>query len=641
MDFFAHQDRARRNTSLLAALFALAVLAIIAAVFAVTQVIFVASGTKSFDWALLGYVATGTLIVVGGGSIYRVLQLRAGGKAVATMLGARPLTPGTTDRLEMQLRNVVEETAIASGVPVPGIWIMDRETGINAFAAGYASGDAVVAVTRGCLEQLDRDELQGVVAHEFSHVLNGDMRLNIRLIGLLHGILCIALAGYILLRSGLHGGRTSSRGKGGGGAMAILAFGAALVAIGWIGVFFAKLVKAAVSRQREFLADAAAVQFTRNPKGLAGALQKIADHAGGSRLQTAQAEAASHMFFGNALRAGLFAAFATHPPLEERIRRIAGRMPDVAAPRREPAAPAAAGVDAAAAGLAAGAALAPEAFVASVGQPGHAHLQHARTLLEELPLGIAAAVREPFSARAVIYGLLLDADPVVRREQMQALQEREEPAALREAIELAPRVKQLGAAARLPLVDVALPALRQMSQRQYERFADNVRSLIAADRQLTLFELTLQRVLLRHLASAFGRAPVRGPRHDSLAPLRDECALVLSALARAGHDNDDAVAAAFRAGAAHLPLGGEPLARTAQADLGIEALGRALDRLAFCTPARKKDLLRACAQAVAHDRQVWPWEAEILRAVADTLDCPVPPLPIEGSEPAAPALAGH
>ncbi|MEW6074668.1 MAG: M48 family metallopeptidase, partial [Planctomycetota bacterium] len=337
MDFFAHQDRARRHTGWLVFLFLLAVAGIVAAVYVV--VLFALGGLAGssgpppdlWDGGVLLLTAVGVLSVVGLGSAYKTAQLRAGGPAVAALVGARPVLPGTADAAERRLLNVVEEMAIASGVPVPPVFVMDREEGINAFAAGHSTADAAITVTRGTLEQLSRDELQGVVAHEFSHILNGDMRLNLRLMGTIHGILVIGMIGWLILRH-VRGGKKNP----------LPLIGLALFFVGYAGTFLGNLIKAAVSRQREFLADAAAVQFTRNPGGLAGALGKIAETAEGSRLHAAHAPEVSHMLFGAGTRSALGGLLATHPPLAERIRRLGAVVePAPRAPRgAPPAAPA-------------------------------------------------------------------------------------------------------------------------------------------------------------------------------------------------------------------------------------------------------------------------------------------------------------
>ena len=330
-DFFENQDAAERNTSRLVWLFALAVIAIALTLYALAVVVTGVQGqdprTGALQVALLWWnpellslVALGVLIVVGGGSLYKISQLRAGGKVIAEQLGGRLLHPDTTDRHERILLNVVEEMAIASGTPTPPVYLLPDEQGINAFAAGFSPNDAVVGVTRGAVLALSRDELQGVIAHEFSHILNGDMRLNIRLMGVLHGILIIGIIGYFLLRSAMFSslGRRSRDNNG----MIFLGLGIGLIVIGSLGTFFGNWIKASVSRQREYLADASAVQFTRNPLGIAGALKRIGGFAEGSKLASPNAPEASHLFFGQALRGGLSSIFATHPPLGERIKRL-------------------------------------------------------------------------------------------------------------------------------------------------------------------------------------------------------------------------------------------------------------------------------------------------------------------------------
>ena len=326
MDFFAQQEKTRKKTKWLVIYFILAVAAMIVAIYIASLLIF--SGVQlhqhrfndeqpQFDlWnpqIFLG-VALGTIAVILIGSSYKTMALAAGGSAVSEMMGARLVSANTTDPDERKLLNVVEEMAIASGVPVPQVYVMDDENGINAFAAGHKPGDATVTVTRGCMKLLSRDELQGVIGHEFSHILNGDMRLNLRLMGTIFGILCLAIIGRILLQTARGGGR--SRGQN---PLPIL--GLALLIIGYIGVFFGRLIQAAVSRQREFLADASSVQFTRNPNGITGALKKIGGLGeNGSRLAHARSEELSHMFFSNGISEAFIGLLETHPPLDERIR---------------------------------------------------------------------------------------------------------------------------------------------------------------------------------------------------------------------------------------------------------------------------------------------------------------------------------
>ena len=336
MDFFARQDHARRQTVKLLVLFAISVAVIIAAVYFVAVLAIHGSGggytrvgphgrmsitpMSYWDPSVLLAVAFGTGVVIALGSLYKVAELASGGEVVAQMMGGRPVDPQSTDPAERRLLNVVEEMALASGVPVPPVYVMDNEPSINAFAAGHQPSQAVIAVSRGCLEYLTRDELQGVLGHEFSHVLNGDMRLNLRLIGIVFGILSLSIVGYYVMRSAGWAGSSRDRDDRGGSGSAIFFVGLALFVFGYLGVLLGNIIKAAISRQREFLADASSVQFTRNPAGLAAALKKIGGLAEGSRIRDAHAQEISHMFFGDAFAGSFFNLFATHPPLEERIR---------------------------------------------------------------------------------------------------------------------------------------------------------------------------------------------------------------------------------------------------------------------------------------------------------------------------------
>ncbi len=502
MDFFEHQERARRKTGLLVAYFVIAVALIILSVYlAVAGILFYGRGGEDYGGDSLWFpdvftaVSLGTLAIITTGSLVKIAELAGGGEVVARSLGGRPVLSATTDLRERVLMNVVEEMAIASGMPVPPVFLLEGEAGINAFAAGTTPQNAVIAVTRGSIEMLDRDQLQGVIAHEFSHIQNGDMRLNLRLIGILNGILIIAMIGYFLMRSGYYSTRSSdsSEDRKGGNPLPLL--GLCLYLIGYIGIFFGHLIKSAVSRQREFLADASAVQFTRLPDGIAGALKKIGGLATGSRLATPRAEEASHMFFGNGLSTPFFALLATHPPLAERIRRIEpafdGRFPpaqpsefspqDVVDPRslaaRRAAITGATGAAVAATLAADSAARAaigaqtipfePAAAVAQVGAPNSQHLEYASALLARLPAEFSTAARDPLGAVATIYALLLDpAEETVRRTQLEYLAARANPHANAATLQLAAPARGLAPEARLPLVSLVLPALEGLSPPQ-------------------------------------------------------------------------------------------------------------------------------------------------------------------------------
>lgn len=644
-DFFERQDIARRSTKWLIVLFALGVIGIVGGTFVIAW--FAVGGMNQYnalqhpgapdyrqqgiDPLLAALAASGgSLALVGGGSLFKVAQLRAGGgTSVAESLGAKRVYPNATDFTEQRLLNVVEEMALASGVPVPPVFLLADEQGINAFAAGYASGDAVVAVTRGCAEQLSREELQGVVAHEFSHILNGDMRLNIRLIGILHGILLLGLIGRILLRS-TYFSRGSSRRNDGAW---LLAIGLALLVLGFLGTLMGNLIKAAVSRQREYLADSSAVQFTRNPEGLAGALKRIGAAVFGSRLKAPNAAEASHMYFAQGLWEGFTSLTATHPPLGARIRRLDpqwnGKFPP--APKR-PAVERELGP--AAAGLVGAPALdaAPpnevEVGIVShaadqVGEPTELHRVYASELLQSTPPLVNEAVHEPYGARAVLYALLCDKQTEVRDKQLKRLAELAQADVYQLTLKLLPYVDLLDMRLRLPLVDMALPSLRAMSPSQYKVFLNCFQELVRADDRLGLFEWTLHRILLRHLRPQFERVKTPRVAYYGLQKLTTECATLLSTLAHA--DNVGAEApVAFSRGAARLP--GLSLQLLSPKQCSLQALHQALEKLSQTAPKHRRSLVDACAVCICADKEVTVTEAELLRGICDMLDCPMPPL---------------
>jgi Zn-dependent protease with chaperone function len=645
MDFFQHQRLARKNTLRLVVLFLIAVALITVAV-TLVLVGFFQSGfveqriVKPPDGPLWKqpatfYVALGTVAFILLGSLYKILMLASGGAVVAGMLGGLPISPNTSDPDQKKILNVVEEMSIASGIPVPPVFLLSEERGINAFAAGFKPTDAVIGVTSGCIQKLSRDQLQGVIAHEYSHILNGDMRTNIRLIGILHGILMIGLVGEGILRMSFQSSahrthRRSSRDNGAGGALAAMVIGALLMIIGYIGVFFGKLIKSAISRQREFLADASAVQFTRNPDGIAGALKVIGGFERGSKLKTVRAEEASHMFFGNALSASYLSLLSTHPPLEERIRRI---DPTFDLERREKEgvakmAPSTFEETGGAMGFAGTTQTAEptwEEAVARVGRPDPVTLGYAAKLIETLPGAVYEATRDAYGARALVYALLLDAEPEIYEKQVGRLKKFTDPIVFRDTLKYLKAVRSLPAQTRMPLIDLCLPALCQQSGQQYGEFKNNVEFLMGADARIDLFEFALRHVLFRHLRPHF-----EGAERDRLRPVRlsqcvREAGLLLSFLAHAGGGGPQEAHRSLSQGARRLSQRWEPQL-VAKAECHLEGLGAALKKLRGVSPEEKKHLIEACAVTVLEDRKVTAREIEILRAASAALDCPMPPL---------------
>jgi Zn-dependent protease with chaperone function len=646
-DFFHQQDAARRQTRRLIVLFVLAVVLIVLAIYGVATMLTAAAAPPgepappAFDAARLALVTTIVLLVITSGSLFKILMLRDGGNSIAQMLGGRLIDPGSADQAGRRLLNVVEEMALAAGTPVPPVYILDNEHGINAFAAGFTPADAVIAVSRGALDHLTRDELQGVVGHEFSHILNGDMRLNLRLIGLVHGIVFISLIGQIMFRSVAHGTyRVSGRDRDdrGGAVVAILIAGLALFVIGLVGVLLGRIIKCAISRQREFLADASSVQFTRNPDGIAGALKKIGGLAEGSRIENSNAEQACHMFFGQGVPS-LAQLLATHPPLAERIRRLDpsfdGRFPPV---RDVPDADEADRLVSAFSGPARPSTHTAEEAMASIGSPTPDDVDYASALIGTLTPDLVAAAHEPFSARAVVYSVLLDADPAIRRAQLGELDARAEPGTVPEVLRLLPRVEGLEGDKRISLVDLTFPALLRLSDAQYRMFRGTIDALVAADRRVSLFEYTLQRMLVRHLDRVFFRLGPPRVRFLSLDPVFGDALVLVSAIAWVGQSEGTAAERAFALGMAGLQenhAGERSVALLPPERCTLADVDRALGRLAQAAPAVKKRVLDACAASIAADGFVIPGEGELLRAISDSLDCPMPPLlsPRTGSVP--------
>ena len=632
MNFFQAQERARVASRWLVVWFILAVMGVVTALYALAVIAksWIASGEYLHDGSLATNpwldpsLATSIAPLAGGvimiGSLYKLARLSGGGAVVARDLGGRQVDPATTDLLERRLLNVVEEMAIASGLPAPEAWVMDGESGINAFAAGTDPANAVIGVTRGCLERLNRDELQGVVAHEFSHILNGDMKLNMRLTGWVFGLVMIAMIGRMLLQALRHVRLSSDRNSKGNGVILFIAIvGAAVWAIGSIGTLFARLMQAAISRQREYLADASAVQFTRNPPGIAGALKKIGGFGRQGTLASSGAAEARHMFFAasDLLKLG----FATHPPLEKRIRALEpqwdGKFLD--APRQAP--PPREQQEAAASFIGGSGSNRKNIAADELAEPKLPDLQAAAAIRSGLQRA-NARFRSKDEAKTLLYGLLLaqnagthDRAPTLLREAAG-----EETAAA--AVDWQQRLSGLSLAEKIALVDLSLSWLRRMSEHEARGFLRLTRGLIEADGSMCLFEFMLERVLDRHVAVALGLRPVPRMQFRALAELGHEAAILLGAFG--GQSGDaaalDAAAVEFRE---HTGL---ELERIEPAACTLDEVSAALGRFEASTPLVKIRMLRLCSLAAMSDGVLRDEEAQLLRAAADAIGAPLPPL---------------
>lgn len=638
MDFFTAQDRARRATGVYVAAFMGALVVIIAAITVVVRLI-LSSGTHGEyddvgDVQLFLVTALVVVGIVGLAALVRAAQFSIGGGAVAKSLGGRLLDPSTRQPDERRLLNVVEEMAIASGVPVPEVYVLDEEEGINAFAAGFSTNDAAVAVTAGGLRSLNRDELQGVIGHEFSHILNGDMRLNIRMASLIFGIFVISVIGRLIVQS-LGRGRVRTREKSGGGVAGILILGVALMLIGWIGVLAGRLIQAAISRHREFLADASAVQFTRNPAGLSGALRKIAGAEKGSRLVNPQAAGLAHCFFGDPSHWWLN-WFATHPPIELRIAALEGipaSSVEIATSVREKAgASTAAGVRAKPRGtqpatlrpIALSSAIPPPQPLVSSPEAGTVPTarQPGQRLLAETysatatPLLLREVSHSPEGSEAIILALFLREGGVSRDDFNRSYAGRLAPAVASHIREIWPSIATLASAQRLSLVESALPNLRRMDPAENTRWMSLCHEIATRDGRVSIFEFALLGLIAKRLHIYL--------TSTLLAPLPDKAAeLWMAAFAQAAHRSKTAGEIRPMSLTVKTEATG---ARSVHPSLSFEELAASLTVLAVQPLNRRRGWLEEAARQVTSDGHVDPSEAELIRVFAAGMDLPAPPL---------------
>jgi Zn-dependent protease with chaperone function len=658
--FFEQQHVARRNTKVMVVLFVLAVVGVVVAMDAFIASIFVwgeidnmADGARyrlidaylavPAPLYLWGAGITFALIVVE--SIRQTLKLRAGGEAIAAAFGARRVAPGTRDPLERRLLNVVEEMAIASGVRVPAAYVLDKEAGINAFAAGFNVSNSIVAVTRGTLETLNRDELQGVIGHEFSHILNGDASLNIRMMGVLAGIVVIGSLGLFIIRCAFEADDWR-------GFIALFAIGVIVCIIGFTGLFFARMIKASVAREREFLADASSVQFTRNPDGIAGALDQIRASERGTLIRHRYAEEVSHMFFGQSIDVWFSGLFATHPPIDERIRRVSPGFQPAHYRKERPARAAetaGAEVPVATVGFAAGAAPGSAGVRSSdaahawgrssvesaalVGTLDAGKLDVAQRLLATLPPELRERMQHADGACAVTIALLLAPRDSVMEEQLAAARAAGAARLAAAAGAMAKELRDLGPAFHLPVADLALPAIKAAPADARGELLKALEAVIHADRRVSLHEF----VLLTLMRSQLGPRPAAAAaKVKAIAEARAETVLLLSLVAHAGCrpgvEGERHFAAAFRAGATEMGLGdASPVSRDA---IQLDAAGAALEHLRGLAPLAKAVLVKGLFAAATSDGTIRVIEAELMRLVGAVLDCPLPPL-LDDLDPAA------
>ncbi len=617
MDFFHHQDTARQRTGLLVMLFTLAVLAITGLVSVISiGIYFYFTGepftTQSIiSYCLLSFV--GVLLVVSISSFIRLSELNAnGGCGVAESIGGKLISTDTSNAKHRQLLNVVEEMSIASGIPVPPVYVMAEEHGINAFAAGMSIDDAVIGVTQGALDAFSRDELQGVIAHEFSHILNGDMRLNTRLIGALFGITCIAHFGHLILdnsNSTRHVSRSSSDSNKGFAVIILIAI--VCLVLGWLGTLFGNMIKAAISRQREFLADASAVQFTRNDQGIAGALKKIGSNVQGSTLNTKASDEMSHMMFGQSKLSGFSGLFATHPPLDERIRRIEPNWDGIYAQHSH--AQNTAFDNEQVSGFAVGGG-SPASQSAS---PSEQLSETGQQLISQLPPELVDIAREPYSARFIAFALIFDGSDI-QREMIKSYVPLASQSTLLPWLDY-----DLPLHLRFPLLELALPALKSLSEAQKISLCKVLRELSETDNQYSLAEWCVINLLEKQLLASFGFIK----QHKTLKQLEESVFWLLRELAWVSHSQADKAQRAYHCALAHL---GFPEVKLEPANSNWHLSRAALELLLQLKPKDRRMFVKACRIAIESDGEITVAEGELYRVISCFLEVPEPPLTISG-----------
>lgn len=628
MNFFEHQDKARSKTRNLLGLFLLSILMITTIINLAVILFFSASKQENrnvslsenfinnFSWPLffeIGLVVLVFIIII---SLYKRIELSSGGKVIAEKLGGKLILENTTDFHEKRLLNIVAEISIASGVYPPPVYLLIEEDAINAFAAGFSIDDAVIGITRGAIKNLNRDELQGVIAHEFSHIFNGDMRLNLKLISILHGILVIGILGNFIFYSSQR-----SRDKNG---TQLLFFGLALIIIGSIGTFFGNLIKASISRQREFLADASAVQFTRNPAGIGSALKKIGAFATGSTISNPHSSEVSHMFFAQGLSGFATDLMATHPPLKTRILMIDpkwdGSFENITMQNnddnevlRKP--------DDKQQKTSSFASIAGAMMVQNIGNIDQKSINQAHDLISAIPKIVKDETSHSFGARAIIYSLIIAENAGFEAKQLQILRDNSNSAVFDLTNKLQSEIEKMDKEFRLTLIELTIPSLRQLSLPQYQNFKKTVELLAKVDDKINLFEWSLMKILFNHLDREFNENYVKKTTIYKLQSVQNEVSLFLSLMAQVGNKDLKIAEELFNSTILNQNL---PKASfVSEEKISIQDLDKSIIKLEKLYPLEKEKLLKLCNICLLENEILFS-EIELLRAFSSILHCPMP-----------------
>ncbi|UZE97433.1 M48 family metallopeptidase [Alkalimarinus alittae] len=663
MNFFDHQETARKKSLLLVFLFLIAVALIVAITNLACYLIL--SVTDSPPIALQEWLSSRLSLSISGallftialGTIHQFLNLSKGGRAVANMANGRKVDISTQDTLEQRYINLVEEMSIASGTMMPELYIMDKEHSINAFVAGYEPTECVLVITKGALETLSRDELQGIIGHEFSHILNGDMRINIRLIAVLAGILLIGQIGQYLMHAPFNRSNSYSarRNKN---DVALFFIGITLIAIGYTGLFFGRVIKAAISRQREFLADAASVQFTRNPEGIAGALYKILDTQEGSQLRfTRHAEDINHCCFSESIKLHFSGLLASHPPLKERISTIdtsylvrfkarkhaAQKQPTryQATSLEQPATHATSqqalhadpvqSASSSIVGFSQGQSTAREqsfrvsaaALERTTGTVRPAHIDYAKALLSEIPDEIKHLTRTSEGAIMLLLSLMLNETAKKTQEKAIANLSKRAQQNLRSSNykNIKPLIEAIRLDHRLPIIETSIGSLRKLTQSHRLQLIDDLSTIANTDAKITFFEFALLTLAKQQLAPNHGHK-IKSKYH-SFNDVGNEVALILSLFATASSKDKKEQASRFNHA---MSLFSDTIEWQESPTYNTRKVSHALNKLRLLSPLLKRPLIDSFIDCVMADNTVKYREYELLRLVAVVLDCPMPPL---------------
>ncbi len=648
MNFFEHQEKARKQSRWIIIAFIAVALLIVVVIDIIALLIFsVQDGMSSqaqtvafsgiFDPAFLqanSATLLGTSAVTGGAiglaSLGKIASLRSGGGKVARDMGATIVTPDTKDPLRRRLYNVVEEIALASGTPVPEVYVMENEPGINAFAAGYTPADAAVAVTQGTLERLNRNELQGVIAHEFSHILNGDMRITIRMMGVIFGIMVIAILG----RKFLHASRyrvSSSRDNSG---MGIVGIGLALMVVGYVGLFFARWMKSALSRQREYLADASAVQFTRDPSSISGALKKIAAYDHSSYLRQ-DAEEVGHMLFGSGYRSLMF---ATHPPLEKRIERLDRRYDPneieqlaIKLKKQEhrehiQAEEASREQEDKASGKKNSSFFDVDNLIDNIGNPTNEGIAAAAVLAASIPSSLSSPAHSLEWAPEVLFYCMLDTNEAIRDKQLLIVVAEMGDISERKIQHLLSTHGTVATEQRLPLMEICFPMIKRRPINEIENILNTVEQLAAADDTIDSYEYLITRLIKQYLFEAHIPNRTRLHGNKRLKTCVHELTTVVSVLASHGQHSGSSeglqlAQKAFRAGMSVADINHTNLSFSDDWQVRLDKAITVLDKL---TAKDKSTVVAALARTVLDDGKVITEEHEMLRVICGLLHVPLP-----------------